>query len=86
MGKLDEAIEKFQKLIRFSNNNEETSALWSFLGEAYKRKGRLQSAVSAFKAMLEYDSHSYTAHLQVGFLIFNVEMNYKFSWLNYMFP
>uniref|UniRef100_A0A914CLV9 Uncharacterized protein n=1 Tax=Acrobeloides nanus TaxID=290746 RepID=A0A914CLV9_9BILA len=66
VGKLDEAIEKFQKLIRFSNNNEETSALWSFLGEAYKRKGRLQSAVSAFKAMLEYDSHSYTAHLQLA--------------------
>lgn len=67
-GKLDSAIEKLQKLTRVASNAEsktEANALWFFLGEAYKQKGNLQSAVRAFKAALEEDPNNLTTHLQV---------------------
>lgn len=68
-GKLDQAIEKLQKLTRVSTSTEstkETNALWFFLGEAYKQKGNLQSAVRAFKTTLDSQPNNLTARLQVA--------------------
>lgn len=69
--KWDDAIEKLQKLIRMLANQEEAKSelatIWSFVGEIYKKRLNLQSAVRAFKVVLELAPNSVSARLQVFF-------------------
>lgn len=82
LGKLDQAVERIQKLVRAKANalnaqcegdeknsiKTEMCALWSFLSEAYKQKGNLQSAIRACNSVLAIQPENYTARLQVNLL------------------
>ena len=68
-GKLEEAIECFDKALAQESKDMELSGIWAYKGETFNMLGRYDDAIRSFNKFLEYDSNCIIRHAYPHFMI-----------------